>query len=136
VNGQATTRYAFAGPVRCERRGAQLLLVGVARARGVLLRLVLAGAERRELPAVLDDLEVSVRGSDGAPGRCELRWRQGTAEFGVRGAHALWRADAATAATLAGMRPTRLGRWGWAILLNLVRLPGVTRLLQAIRGAG
>jgi hypothetical protein len=133
------TTYAFTGPVRCERRGAQWLMEGLERTTRQPLRLVLISGDTRGLPASVPDLEVR-RAIGAAPGGrmqlWRLRWSGETWELAAQSVHVQRAGNAALAAAMPGVAPSRAGRLGWALLLNLVRLPGMTRLLRALRGAG
>jgi hypothetical protein len=71
-----------------------------------------------------------------APARWLLRWAGGSLELALRSIHVQRAGRVALAEALPGLAPSWRGRIGWALLLNLVRVPGMTRLLQALRGAG
>jgi hypothetical protein len=138
MSGSATA-YAFSGAVRCERRGTQWLLDGLERTTLQPLRLVLVTNDAAALPASMPDLELQRMGassSGAAPLQWQLGWIGGRREIVLRSIHVQRAGSKALAAAMPGVSPSRRGRLAWALLLNLARVPGVSRLLQALRGAG
>jgi hypothetical protein len=131
--------YAFAGTVRCECHAGKLRLAGIERTTGRPMVLALVGVAGDALPARMDDLVVRMNsGSAGSVGSSylSLHWRDGDRKLVASAVHVAWGADASLAAAMPGVTASWRGRLGWALLLNLVRVPGVTRLLRAIRGGG
>jgi hypothetical protein len=134
---EPATQYAFAGGVRCERQDMQWLMSGRERATRLPLNLVLVTSDSCKLPANLQDLEM--RPAVGVPAgdrlqRWQLAWSGGACELAARSVHVLHTASADLAAAMPGVAPSWRGRIGWALLLNLARVPGMTRTLQALRG--
>jgi hypothetical protein len=128
---------AFRGSVACRRESGavQWCLCGVDRDTGTALEVLLSGAAALDLPAQFVDAALYVR-SEAAAAAWELRSSGRSLPLAVRAVQVHRRADAPFEAAL----PRNLAPWsvraGWFVLLNLVRVPGMARLLQRIRGHG
>jgi hypothetical protein len=127
------TAAAFAGDVQLTRLdGGVLRLRGRARDDGLPLTLWFSGSTSSTLPALLRDVSVNEESEAGT-----RQWRITAAGVGQivharsmqvhRGLGADWMR--AVAPPVASLR----GRIGWAILLNLLRIPGAGRLLATLR---
>ena len=128
---------AFRGSVRC-RRGTGAVhwcLEGLDRDSGVALEVLLSGAAALQLPAQLAAVELYARDEALSP-VWELRSAGQVLPLPVRALQVHRRADAAFAAALPGAAVPWRTRAGWILLLNLLRVPGVARLLQALRARG
>jgi hypothetical protein len=99
------------------------------------MTLLLVSMDEIALPVAMTDLELR-RIDTGARARWRLTWTGGQAELALRSIHVQRAGSSALAAALPGVAPSWRGRIGWAVLLYLVRVPGVTRVLQVLRGAG
>jgi len=124
---------AFRGSVRCQRgAGAvQWCLDGLDRDNGAVLEVLLSGAAALRLPAQLMDAELYACDRGDSPA-WELRSAGGVMPLPVRALQVHRRADAAFAAALPAAAVPASVRAGWFLLLNLLRLPGMGRLLQAV----
>jgi hypothetical protein len=125
---------AFRGSVRCRpKAGAvQWCLEGVDRDDGGALEVLLSGAAALRLPARLVAAELYVRDEAVSP-VWELRSAGQVLPLPVRALQIHRRADAAFAAALPRFAVPRTTRAGWFVLLNLLRVPGLARLLQVVR---
>jgi hypothetical protein len=128
---------AFRGDVACRRESGavQWCLSGVDRDSGAALEVLLSGAVALHLPAQFVDVTLYVR-DEAALAAWELRSPGGSLPLAVRAVQVHRRADTAFEAAL----PRTIAPWsvraGWYVLLNLVRVPGMARLLEKIRGHG
>jgi len=125
---------AFRGQAQCRREdGAiQWCIKGVDRDSGVPLEVLLSGAGGLQLPAQLADAELHVR--DELGDTCwELRGNGTVFPLAIRAAQVHRGAAAAFAAALPQVSAPWSTRAGWWLLLNLLRLPGMTRLLRRVR---
>jgi hypothetical protein len=131
----AASHFAYTGEVRCTRRGAHCHLQGTERDTHRPMKLLLVAGDDAALPASMADLEL--RRLDGGDGlRWQLAWSGAEMQLTLRSVHVQRAGSAALAAAMPGVAPSWRGRVGWALLLNLVRVPGITRLLRTLRGAG
>jgi hypothetical protein len=123
---------AFRGSVRCQRGTGAVhwCLDGLDRGSGAALEVLLSGAAALHLPAQLMDAELYAY-DQGASPAWELRSAGGVLPLPVRAVQVHRRADAAFAAALPPAAVPASVRAGWFLLLNLLRLPGMGRLLQA-----
>lgn len=134
---------AFWGTVQCRRENGAVrwCLAGVERAgrgapagcgQGVGLEVLVSGAERLDLPAQLEDVEVFEREE---AGHCtwELRSKGRVLPCVARAVQVHRGADAAFAQALPAVRSAWSVRIGWILLLNLLRIPGMAHLLATRR---
>jgi hypothetical protein len=135
MSGVAT---AFQGAVRADRRanGALLVLHGIERGSGLPLSVSFSGLQSSGLPADLRDLAVTETGTPG-PSASLRRWQlhslTGDTLIEARAIHVQRDVSAAFAAAVPPCRASAASRAGWIVLLNLVRVPGVVRVLQRLR---
>jgi hypothetical protein len=128
---------AFGGNVQCGRgAGAvQWCLGGHDRDNGAALEVLLSGAAALRLPAQFVDAELYAREQAGG-----LVWELHSAgqvvALPVRAVQIHRRADAAFAAALPAAAVPWSVRASWFLLLNLLRVPGMGRLLRAVRARG
>jgi hypothetical protein len=126
---------AFRGEVQCQREtgAVQWRLTGADRDGGGTLEVMLCGVAGPELPTRLADAELYVRGGPENPS-WELRGGGAALVFSARAVQV--HRDASSAFTRA--LPPILAPWtvraGWVLLLDALRVPGVMRLLQKLRG--
>lgn len=120
----------FAGEARCERDAAQLRISGTELGSALPLCLVFAGCAATDLPQSLRELRIA-----GAAGRWQLDAGQGRYVLEARALQVVRDVSVATARALPGVAPSWSGRVGWALLLNLLRIPGVAGALKRLRGA-
>jgi hypothetical protein len=120
---------AFAGPVSLRSGGRQLHIAGIERGAAQALRVTIGGCESLELPMQLDDLLIS----SATPGHWQLLSGAQSFEVSGRALHVQRPAGAAFYQAVPGAPLTLRARAGWALLLNLLRLPGMARLLQILR---
>jgi len=122
---------AFQGTVRCRREpgAVQWCLAGTDREGGAGLEVLLSGAAGLQLPPQLHDAELYAgSGPDG--GGWELRSAQGSWPLPVRAIQVHRRAEAAFESALPRILIPWRVRTGWAVLLRLLRIPGVVRLVH------
>ncbi len=128
---------AFRGEVQCGREtgAVQWRLSGVDRDGGDKLEVLLCGVAGAELPSRLSAAELSVRGEPGDQ-IWELRGGEVALAFTARAVQV----HRGAAATFARALPRVTAPWSvrasWVLLLDGLRVPGVVRLLQKLRGAG
>jgi hypothetical protein len=129
MNGRLVA--AFRGVVHCRREAGavQWCLAGLARESGAAQVVLLSGAAALQLPPQLPDAAIYAD----AGGGWELRSPAGTQPLGVR-AIQVHRAAPAFAAALPRIGAPWLVRAGWVLLLELLRIPGLARLAQKLRG--
>ena len=126
---------AFRGEVYCRREtGAiQWCVSGIERDSDAELEVLLSGAAQLQLPPRLDAAELYVRDEPGQSA-WELRSGSRSIPLPVRALQVHRR----VAARFAGALPRRTAPWhvrtGWALLLNVARVPGIARLLRQLRG--
>jgi hypothetical protein len=125
---------AFRGSVRCRRGTAavQWCLDGLDRDSGAALEVLLSGAAALRLPAQFMDAELYACDQSDSPA-WELRTAGAVMPLPARALQVHRRADAAFAAALPAATLPASVRAGWFLLLNLLRVPGIGRLLQAVR---
>jgi hypothetical protein len=109
----------------------QWCLDGLDRDSGAALEVLLSGAATLHLPAQLSDAELYAHDQGDSPA-WELRSAGDVWPLPVRAVQVHQRADAAFAAALPPAAVPARVRAGWFLLLNLLRLPGMGRLLQAV----
>lgn len=126
---------AFRGSVACRRESGavQWCLSGVDRDSGAALEVLLSGAAGLDLPAQFADAALYVRG-EATAAAWELRSSGQPLPLAVRAVQVHRPAAAAFEAALPRNPAPWSVRAGWFVLLNLVRVPGMARLLQKIRG--
>ena len=128
---------AFRGEARCRRESGAVSwrVSGVDRDGGEALDVLLVGAAAAPLPAQLTDAELRVRGEPDDP-VWELRSAAGAQALAARAVQVHRGAAAAFERAL----PRTVAPWsvraGWVVLLDALRVPGVARLLQRLRGGG
>ena len=123
---------AFRGVAHC-RRGdgaVQWSVCGEDRDSGVRLEVLLSGAAALQLPAQIAAPELYA--SNGAG--WELRSRSQAWPLPVRAVQVHRDAAAAFASALPRVAAPWRTRAGWIVLLNLLRVPGLARLLDRLRG--
>ena len=125
---------AFHGSAQCrhETGAVQWCLKGFDRDSGLPLEVLLSGAAALQLPAQLVAAELYVR--DESTTACwELRANGGVFPLAVRAAQVHRSAATAFAGSLPQITVPRGVRAGWWLLLNLLRVPGMARLLRYLR---
>jgi hypothetical protein len=126
---------AFQGAVLCRREAGavQWCLAGSDREGGAGLEVLLSGAAALQLPPQLHDAELYAgSGPDGSG--WELRSAQGAWPLPVRAIQVHRRAEAAFESALPPVLIPWRVRAGWALLLQLLRIPGAVRLVHRLRG--
>jgi hypothetical protein len=123
---------AFKGPVTVTAGLRQLRLDGVERGVGRALTVLVGNCESSALPAVLSDVVVSTADAP-TPGRWQLRAGVDQTEVVGRSIHVHRPAAADFYDAVPGAPLTVKARAGWALLLNVLRVPGMTRVLQFLR---
>ena len=128
---------AFRGSVRCQRESGAVhwCLRGFDRDSGDALEVLLSGAAALQLPEQLAAPELYTRDRSGDPG-WELRSGGQVLPLFVRAVQVHRSAELAFAGALASRAAPWRVRAGWALLLNLLRLPGMARVLGYLRGRG
>jgi hypothetical protein len=125
---------AFGGEADCRREAGAVhwRIVGSERDGGAPLEVLLSGAARLQLPGRLRDAEFYC--DDAAlPPRWELRSAGLAMPLAVRAVQVHRRTDAPFRRALPPFAVPWPVRAGWFLLLNLLRLPGMTRLLSRRR---
>lgn len=125
----------FRGAVRRMPAGAnEFCLDGVDAASGLPLTALFTGvAAPAELPSSLDDL--SLRALDGDDGTWELAGRGRTLRIVARALHLHLAAGAPFLAAVHLPRASLWQRCRWALLLGVLRVPGVASLLRRLGGS-
>ncbi len=135
-NGQgrvsAQQAVAFSGPVTVTARMHQLQLAGVERDVGCALTVTFGDCASSGLPVVLHDVIIS---TDAAltPGRWQLRSGAQLTTVVGRSMHVHRPAAEHFYQAVPGAPLTFKARVGWALLLNVLRVPGMTQVLQFLR---
>ena len=126
---------AFRDSAHCVRESGavQWRLVGLDRDSGTALEVLLSGAAALQLPARLAAAELYLQG-DPANAAWELRSGGQVVPLAVRAVQVHRGAAAALANALPQVAAPWRARVGWVLLLNLLRVPGVPRLLRTLRG--
>jgi hypothetical protein len=124
---------AFRGAARCLREdgAVQWCIKGTDRDSGVPLEVLLSGAAGVQLPAQLADAELHVR-DELAHTTWELHAGGTVIPLAIRAAQVHRGAAAAFASALPRTSSPWSTRAGWWLLLNLLRVPGMTRLLRRL----
>jgi hypothetical protein len=125
---------AFRGIAQCRREGGavQWCITGLDRDSGLPLEVLLSGASALQLPAQLIGAELHVH--DESTHACwELRGTGAMYPLAVRAAQVHRSAAAAFASALPQIAAPWITRVGWWLLLNLLRVPGMARLLRRLR---
>ncbi|MBS0388130.1 MAG: hypothetical protein JSR15_06580 [Proteobacteria bacterium] len=126
---------AFRGEVQCRREAGAVRwrLAGQDRDGGGALELMLSGPADAPMPAPWRDAELHVRGEPDHPA---WEWRSG-AQVQMLAARAV-QVHRGAAAAFAEALPRVVAPWtvraGWVLLLDALRVPGMVRLLQRLRG--
>jgi hypothetical protein len=128
---------AFRGEAKCQREGGvvQWRLIGRDRDGESRLEVLLCGAASLQLPAQLPAAELYVRDERTAPA-WELRTGERVLPLSARAVQVHRSAAAGFARALPPVIAPWSVRAGWVLLLNALRVPGVARALQWLRGAG
>jgi hypothetical protein len=128
---------AFRGPAQCRREAGaiQWSLAGVDRDSDAPLEVLLCGATGLALPAQLPAPELHEE-RDAGTTRWELRSDGHVIPTGAHAVQVHRDASAAFASVLPRFGVPWTVRLGWLLLLNLLRLPGVARLLRWLRARG
>ena len=122
---------AFRGTVQCrhERGAVRWCLTGADREDGSALEVLLSGGAGGELPPELSGAEL-YRLETPADGQWVLRSHGTRYPLALRAVQVHRSAAGAFKAALPAIRTPWTTRAGWWLLLNLLRLPGVARLLR------
>ena len=145
MNGRRVA--AFRGAAQCRRETGAITwsLAGADRDSGTPLEVLLSGAAGLQLPSQLPapelyeldgDALASNGGGDAGDTRWELRSDGRVIPTGARAVQVHRDASAAFARVLPRFEVPWRVRAGWRLLLNLLRLPGVARLLGWLRARG
>ncbi len=128
---------AFRDAAKCQRQGgaAQWRLSGLDRDGEGRLEVLLCGTVDLQLPAQLPAAELHVRDEPSAPA-WELHSGERVIPLAARAVQVHRSAPAAFARALPPVPAPWSVRAGWVLLLNALRVPGMARLLQRLRGAG
>ena len=128
---------AFRGEAQCGREAGavQWRLSGADRDGEGKLEVLLCGVAGPELPSRLSEAELYVQGEPGDQA-WELRSGGGVLAFKARAVQVHRGAAAAFARALPRVTAPWSVRAGWVLLLDALRVPGMVRLLQKLRGAG
>jgi hypothetical protein len=125
----------FQGPVQClgEAGAVQWCIRGVDRDSGMPMEVLLSGAAALQLPVQLRDAELHVR-DELENTSWELRGNGAVIPLPIRAAQVHRYPATDFAAALPRIATQGRTRAGWWLLLNLLRVPGMTSLLRALRG--
>jgi hypothetical protein len=125
----------FIGPVQCRRQhgASRWRIAGVDRIGGAPLDVFLSGGTLPALPAQLADAEVLELG-DSPARRWQLRAVGLLLDLPVRTMQVHRGTAGRFERSIPGQPASALVRSGWLLLLNLLRLPGMLRLLRMLRG--
>ena len=125
---------AFRGNAQCRREtgAVQWCLGGLDRDSGLPLEVLLSGAAALRLPARLHAAELYVR-DEAARESWELRGNGDVYPLAVRAVQVHRGAALAFAHSLPQVAVPWRVRAGWWLLLNLLRVPGMARLLRNLR---
>jgi hypothetical protein len=143
---------AFAGAAQLQTGQRLLRIAGVEQGTPRALQVTIGGYEASALPGELTDLTITPAAAganpatadpatadaatpDAARGLRQWLLRAGERQFEISGRSIHVHRPAAEAfyAAVPGAPLTWQARAGWAVLLNLLRVPGMTRLLQFLR---
>jgi hypothetical protein len=129
---------AFTGSVACSLSNRLLLLRGRERGNGRVLLVYLGGFDAAPPPASCVDAELYAPGGDVSSAADGVSaWRLVAGELNLllpaRSIHLHRPAADRFFAAVPEAQRTLKARVGWALLLNLLRLPGAARLLTLIR---
>ena len=126
---------AFRGSAQCRREtgAVQWCLTGFDRDSGAPLEVLLSGAVALHLPAQLVGAELYVR-DESTHAAWELRSSGQVLPLAVRAAQVHRGAATAFVGALPQVTAPCGMRAGWWLLLNLLRAPGMARLLRRFRG--
>lgn len=126
---------AFRGAVHCRREAGavQWCLAGFDRDSGAAQEVLLSGTAALQLPPQFLDAEIYANAGAAGSG-WELRSAGRTLPLAVRAVQVHRRADAAFAVALPRVVAPWQVRVGWVLLLQLLRVPGMARLVQRLRG--
>lgn len=136
MSGAARAR--FQGPVQADRRagGALLVLQGIEHGSGLPLSVSFSGRESAPISSALTDVVVT-EADEATPGATVRRWllhsAAGEMLVQARAIHVQRDVSARFAAAVPACRASIASRAGWIVMLNLVRVPGVLRLMQRLR---
>jgi hypothetical protein len=121
---------AFRGNAQCRRESGavQWCIKGLERDSATALEVLLSGAAALQLPAELVDAELHVR-DESENASWELHAEGTVYPLAVRAVQVHRTPAAAFAGALPRISAPWMTRVGWWLLLNLLRLPGVARLL-------
>lgn len=125
---------AFGGAAQCRREAGAVhwRIVGTERDGGAPLEVLLSGAAQLQLPGQLRDAAIYLDDESAPPG-WELRSAGLAMPLAVRAIQVHRRPDAAFRRALPPLAVPWSTRAGWFLLLNLLRLPGMARLLRRLR---
>jgi hypothetical protein len=128
---------AFRDSAQCQREGGavQWRLSGLDRDGGGALEVLLCGTSSLQLPAQLPGAELYVRDEPTMPA-WELRSGKRVLPVAARAVQVHRGAAAAFERALPPIIAPWSVRAGWVLLLNALRVPGMARLLQRLRGTG
>lgn len=128
---------AFRGNAQCRREGGavQWCVTGLDRESGLPLEVLLSGAAALQLPPQLVAAELYVR-DEATNASWELRGNGTVYPLAVRAAQVHRGAEAPFAGSLPQISTPWNARAGWWLLLNLLRLPGMARLLRVLQARG
>ena len=128
---------AFRGSAQCRREtgAVQWRLSGLDRDSGDMLEVLLSGAAALQLPGQLAGAELHVR-DELTAAAWELRSGGRSLPLTLR----VVQVHRGAAALFERALPRTVAPWsvraGWVLLLNALRVPGMGRLLQRVRGRG
>jgi len=125
---------AFGGEADCRRESGavQWRIAGSERDSGLPLELLLSGAALLQLPGRLRDAQLH-RDEESLPPRWELRAAGFVLPLAVRAVQVHRYPEAPFRRALPPFAVPWATRAGWFLLLNLLRVPGVARLLGRLR---
>ena len=123
---------AFKGPVTVTARPRQLRLDGVEFDGGRALTVIWGDCAPGDLPAVWHDVMISADDAR-TPGRWQLHSGAQLTEVAAASIHVHRAAADRFYQAVPGAPLTLKARAGWALLLNVLRVPGMTALLQFLR---
>jgi len=128
---------AFRSAAQCDREGGavQWRLSGLDRDSDGTLEVLLCETGSLQLPSQLPNAELYVRDEPTAP-TWELRSGESVLPIAARAVQVHRSAPGAFARALPPLIAPWSVRAGWVLLLNSLRVPGMARLLQRLRGAG
>jgi hypothetical protein len=123
---------ALAGAAHLQTGSRQLRIAGIEQGVARPVHITIGGCEATDLPAALNDLVISSV-TNTTPGRWQLQAGTRSIEVSGRSVHVQRPVGDPFYRAVPGAPLTWQARAGWALLLNVLRVPGMARLFQWLR---